>query len=613
MCGIVGYIGQSDATKIILNGLKKLEYRGYDSAGIAILDQAVIKIRRHSGKLLNLEKLIQNEPVKGKIGIGHTRWATHGEPCQKNSHPHIGYRNQVALTHNGIVENYLDIKNGLMNSGVRFTSETDTECIVHLIEKYLEDGQSLENSVRKTLEKIKGAHGIALISPIEPEKIYAARIGHAGGIVIGIGDGENYIASDIPALLDYTKKVFFLEPNQMAIISRNGVEVSSISGEKITLKMERVDWDPISAAKGNHRHFMQKEIFEQARTLSETLAGRIDFNKWSVQLPTLIKNDFSMKNIDGIKIIACGTAAHAGHVGKYLIESISGIPVDVDIASEFRYRNPLIGKKHIALAISQSGETADTLSAIEEARKKGAKIWSIVNVMGSQAMRVADGYLSMQSGPEISVASTKAFTAPLTLLLLIAISLAEKKGVLPAKIRQVMVEDVCKIPGFVEECLKKENDVIKIADKYKDIQHILYIGRGVNMPIAYEGALKLKETSYIHAEAYPAGELKHGPIALIDKTMPILAIAPKDNWYEKMISQVEQAKSRGGKVIVVASDGDEKISSLADDILWIPSASWYINPVLSVIPLQLFAYHIAAMKGLDVDQPRNLAKSVTVE
>lgn len=615
MCGIVGYIGEKNATPIILEGLKKLEYRGYDSAGIAVLDDAKIHVRRDSGKIAHLEKIIREKPLNGSPGIGHTRWATHGEPSERNAHPHIGYNGQVALVHNGIVENYLEIKNELAEEGIAFNSETDTETIVHLIEKYLENGNGLVEAVRLTLSRISGAHAIVVISSQEPDKIIAARIGNAGGVVIGLGEGENYIASDIPAILNHSNRMVFLNSQEMAVITKKQLVVKTIHGEEIDHKVEIINWDPISAVKGNYRHFMQKEIHEQARALTDTLAGRIDFMKEKITLPTLdftsLKRD--LKDYKGIKIIACGTAAHAGHVGKYLIESIANIPVEVDIASEFRYRDPIIDDHHIIIAISQSGETADTLAAMEEARHKGAVIWSIVNAIGSQAMRLADGYISMQVGPEIGVASTKAFTAPLVDLYLLAVLLADKKGLLCDEARRELIKQVSQVPDLVGTCLEREASVKEISIKYKDIAHILYLGRGINMPIAYEGALKLKEISYIHAEAYPAGEMKHGPIALIDRNMPVLGIIPQDKWYEKMLSQIEQAKARGGKVIAVATDGDKRIEDIADDVFWIPETSWMINPILAVIPLQIFAYHIAAIKGLDVDQPRNLAKSVTVE
>lgn len=613
MCGIVGYIGDKDATPIILEGLKKLEYRGYDSAGIAVLKNGKIDIRRDSGKISHLEALVEANPLKGSPGIGHTRWATHGEPNERNSHPHVGYKGQVVIVHNGIVENYLELRDELISEGIQFNSDTDTETIVHMIEIYLEQEMDLEEAVRSTLKRIKGAHGIVVLSTKEPEKIISARIGNAGGVVIGLGEGENYIASDIPAILEHTNRMVFLDSHQMAVLQKDKLVLKTLDGKPLDHKVETINLDPVSAVKGNYRHFMQKEIHEQVRSLTETLAGRIDFNHHSIVIPTLNIDKIDFEKLKGIKIIACGTAGHAGQVGKFMIENIAKIPVEVDIASEFRYRDPLVDENQIVLAISQSGETADTLAAMEEGRKKGAHIWSIVNAIGSQAMRLAEGFISMQAGPEIGVASTKAFTAPLVDLYLLAVLLADKKGLLSdGEIWEHIVE-ISKIPDLVGTCLDREDQVRAIAGKYKDTEHMLYLGRGINMPIVYEGALKLKEISYIHAEAYPAGEMKHGPIALIDKAMPVLAVMPKDKWYEKMLSQVEQAKARGGKVIIVATDGDEQAANLADDVLWIPSAGWIVNPILAVIPLQILAYHIAAMRGLDVDQPRNLAKSVTVE
>jgi len=613
MCGIVGYIGEKNAAPIILKGLEKLEYRGYDSAGIAVIVGDEIKVRRDSGKISHLKELLADKPIQGSPGIGHTRWATHGEPSEKNAHPHIGYNGKVVLVHNGIVENYVEIKDELQSEGVKFSSDTDTETIVHLIEKFLDAGYGLEDSVRRTLKRIRGAHGIVVLSPQEPEKIIAARIGNAGGVVVGIGDGENFIASDIPAILSHTNKMVFLDSEQIAVITKDDLTISTFEGELLNFEIEQINWDPISAVKGNYRHFMQKEIHEQVRSMTDTLAGRIDFKNDKIILPQLNTNENFVRDIQCIKIIACGTANNAGLVGKYLIEKIAKIPVEVDFASEFRYRDPIIKANTVVLAISQSGETADTLAAMEEASKKGAVVWSIVNAIGSQAMRRAEGYISMQVGPEIGVASTKAFTAPLIDLYLLAVMLADMRGVVSEPERQKLIRDISKVPDLVSKCLNREEGVIKVAAYLKDYDHMLYLGRGINMPIAYEGALKLKEISYIHAEAYPAGEMKHGPIALIDERMPVLAIMPKDQWYEKMRSQVEQVIARGGKTIIVATDGDEEANSIAEKILWIPEAPWTINPILAAIPLQLLAYHIAVMRGLDVDQPRNLAKSVTVE
>ena len=613
MCGIVGYIGNRNATEIILNGLKRLEYRGYDSAGIALLQDGKIEVRRDAGKLDHLFEIVSRRPIWGKMGIGHTRWATHGEPSERNAHPHVGYTGEVVVVHNGIVENYLELKEDLSAEGVVFNTDTDTETIVHLIERYLMAGNDLVESVRQALRHLKGAHGIVVMSSREPDKIIAARIGNAGGVVIGIGKGEKFIASDIPAILEHTREVIFLESRQMAIVQRDEVEVYTIEGKRIQPQVTTVSWDPVSAEKGEYRHFMQKEIHEQVRSLTDTLAGRVDYEEGKIRLAQLNLTPGMAKNIQKIFITACGTAAHAGMVGKIYIEKIAKIPVEMDIASEFRYRDPIIGANTIVLAISQSGETADTLAAMELGRQKGATLWSIVNAIGSQAMRLADGYISMQTGPEIGVASTKAFTAPLVDLYMLAVLLADYRGLLSPQERTQLIRDLLLVPDLVGKCLDRENEILEVAKELKHVRDALYLGRGINMPIAYEGALKLKEISYIHAEGYPAGEMKHGPIALVDREMPVIAIAPKDPWYDKMYSQIEQAKSRGGKVVAVATDGDERIAGIADHVFWVPAVPWMLTPVLTVIPLQLFAYHIASLRGLDVDQPRNLAKSVTVE
>jgi glucosamine--fructose-6-phosphate aminotransferase (isomerizing) len=613
MCGIVGYIGTKNATPIILNGLKRLEYRGYDSAGLAVLADGQIEVRRDAGKLENLISLVAADPVEGPIGIGHTRWATHGVPTARNAHPHLSHEGHFVVVHNGIVENYLELKEELEAEGTQFRSDTDTETIVQLVERYYSLTGDMVSAARKALKELKGAHGVVLMSSYEPDKIVAARIGNAGGVVIGFGEDEMFIASDIPAILEHTRRVIFLESGQLAVVTRTGVEVTTLDGQPVRPQIHSVAWDPIAAEKGEYRHFMQKEIHEQVRSLTDTLAGRVDFDKGRIRLPSLNIDQAKARSIHKIIITACGTASHAGMVGKVLLEHIARIPTEVDIASEFRYRDPLVDEHTVVLAISQSGETADTLAAMDEARKKGAILWSIVNAIGSQAMRIADGCISMQSGPEIGVASTKAFTAPLVDLYMLAVLLGDLRGVLSEERRRQLVADLALVPALVGRCLERESEIFEVAKALKDTRDALYLGRGINMPIAYEGALKLKEISYIHAEAYPAGEMKHGPIALVDKDMPVIAIAPLDPWYEKMISQVEQVKARGGVVVVVATEGDQKVPSLADYVLWVPNTPWLLSPVVTVIPLQIFAYQIAALRGLDVDQPRNLAKSVTVE
>jgi glutamine---fructose-6-phosphate transaminase (isomerizing) len=613
MCGIVGYIGPRDATPIVLNGLKKLEYRGYDSAGLAVIQDGRIEIRRDAGKLSRLTELVNDSPLHGTPGVGHTRWATHGAPSARNAHPHLGATGRVVVVHNGIVENFLDLRDELKAEGVDFKSDTDTEVIVHLVEHHLASGCDLAEAARRTFREIAGAHAIVLLSADEPDKIVCARIGNAGGIVLGLGQGENYIASDIPAILEHTRQVVFLESRQMAIVTLSKVEVETLEGVQVTPKVAIISWDSAAAEKGEYRHFMQKEIHEQVRSLTETLAGRVDFTEGSVSLPELNLTPKIASGIQKIIITACGTAAYAGMVGKQLIESIARIPCQMEIASEFRYSNPIIGPHDVVLAISQSGETADTLAAMEEGRSKGATLWSIVNAVGSQVMRVSNGSISMQTGPEIGVASTKAFTAPLVDQYMLAIFLADLRRTLEANTRKALVADLRLIPDVVGRALAHEEDVRKIAWTLKDVRDCLYLGRGINMPVAYEGALKLKEISYVHAEGYPAGEMKHGPIALIDENMPVICIAPRDPWHDKMISQIQQAKARGGTVIAVATEGDELVASLADYVLWVPECPWMLSPVVTVIPLQLLAYHIAVIRGLDVDQPRNLAKSVTVE
>ncbi len=613
MCGIVGYVGTRQAAPIILDGLKRLEYRGYDSAGLAVISDGEINIRRDVGKLHNLINLYNSDPVNGMMGIGHTRWATHGAPSQRNAHPHLGEQGKVVVVQNGIVENFVALKEELVAEGAQFRSDTDTEVIAFLLERFLGTGISLEEALRQTLKRLKGANVILAMTKEEPEKIVAARMGNAGGVTVGIGAGEMFLASDMPAILEHTRQMVFLDAGWMTIITQNDYVVKTFEGKIVKPEVHHIAWDMVTAEKGEYRHFMQKEIHEQVRSITDTIGGRVDFETGEVTLHDLNLTPEAAKQIEKIVIVACGTAAHAGMVGKYMIEALARIPVEVDIASEFRYRDPIINERTVVIAISQSGETADTLAAMEEARTKGATLWSIVNAIGSQAMRVAHGRITMQSGPEIGVASTKAFTAPLVDLYLLAMKLGELRGALDAKRLKSLANDLAHLPDLVGRTLDREADVERVAHSLRDTSHCLYLGRGINMPIAYEGALKLKEISYIHAEGYPAGEMKHGPIALIDKTMPVVVLAPKDQWYEKMLSQVEQAKARGGTVVAIATDGDTLIKEKADYVLYVPQASWLLNPILIVLPLQMLSYHIAVLRGCDVDQPRNLAKSVTVE
>ncbi len=615
MCGIVGYIGSRGATQIILDGLQRLEYRGYDSAGVAVMQDGGIAIRRDVGKLSNLRGKVQLDPVDGQIGIGHTRWATHGAPAEHNAHPHISMNGDFVLVHNGIVENYLELKEELVAEGVEFKSDTDTEVIVQLIERFAHNGANFDvfEATRKAVQLLRGAHAIVVLSKRQPDKLIAVRIGNAGGVAIGLGEGENFIASDIPAILEHTRNMVFLESRQMALVTAEQYQVFDLDGKVLKAEIHSIAWDPVSAAKGEFKHFMQKEIFEQARSVTDTIGGRIDWDHMLVQMPDLNMTAERAAALQRLVTVACGTSYYSGLVGKFYIEKLARLVAEVDYGSEYRYRDPIIDERTAVLAITQSGETVDTLAAMEEARDKKATVWSIVNAVGSQAMRVADGYITMNAGPEIGVASTKAFTASIVDQYLLALYLGQLRGTLTREQRIGGVQDLAKLPDLIGRALESEAVVETLAKQLYHYTNFLYLGRGINYPIALEGALKLKEISYIHAEGYPAGEMKHGPIALIDEQMPVLAIALKDDVYEKMISQIEQAKARGGVVIALATEGDTFIASKADHVIYIPETPALLSPVVSVIPLQLLAYHIAVWRGADVDQPRNLAKSVTVE
>ncbi len=613
MCGIVGYVGPREATPIIVEGLKRLEYRGYDSAGLAVIQDGRIEVRRDVGKLTNLEKVLAESPVHGNIGIGHTRWATHGVPCPRNAHPHVDCRGEVVVIHNGIVENFLSLRQELTAEGHRFTSETDTETIVHLVEKYLAESSDLEEAVRRALKRIKGAHAVVVMSSREPDRLVAARLGNAGGVVVGVGKGEMFVASDMPAILEHTREMIFLEDRQMAVVTRECAEFTTLDGQPVVKEVYTMPWDPVSAAKGEYKHFMQKEIYEQARSITDTIRGRVDFEAGQVCLDELNLSPEEAKAIERMFIVACGTSAYAALVGKFIIEALARIPVEVDYGSEFRYRDPLVNERTLVLAISQSGETVDTLAAMEEARRKGAKLLSIVNVIGSQAARISDGVIYMQAGPEIGVASTKAFTASLVDQYLLALHLGKLRGLIDAARMKELVEDLAGVPNLVGQVLGDSNNYEALAAEYFKRENFLYLGRGINYPVALEGALKLKEISYIHAEGYPAGEMKHGPIALVDENMPVVAIATRDHVYEKMVSQIEQVKARGGTVIALATEGDDAIADKADHVIYVPPTPPLLSPIVNVVPLQLLAYFIAVRRGCDVDQPRNLAKSVTVE
>jgi glucosamine--fructose-6-phosphate aminotransferase (isomerizing) len=617
MCGIVGYIGPRAATSIVMEGLRRLEYRGYDSAGIAVIaETGHVEIRRDVGKLSNLERVLAQEPAEGHIGIGHTRWATHGKPARHNAHPHVDCTGSVVVIHNGIVENFLTLRQELAERGHEFGSETDTEVIVHLVEQGLADGYDLTEAVRRALLRIQGAHAVVVMSSREPDKLVAARLGNAGGVTIGLGNGETFVASDMPAILEHTRQMLFLENRQMAVITRNGARAYDLDdGREMRLAVHSIPWDPISAEKGAFKHFMQKEIHEQARSLTDTIRGRVNLasEAGEVVLPELNLPAEVVRHLERVVIVACGTAAYAGLVGKFLVEGLARIPTEVDYGSEFRYRDPLLNDRTLVVAVTQSGETADTLAAMEEARRKGARLVSIVNVFGSQAQRLADGYIMIQAGPEIGVASTKAFTGMLVDEYLLALYLGSARGALDSGRRRALLDDLARLPDLVGRVLEKTDLYEHLAAHFQHAEHFLYLGRGINYPIALEGALKLKEISYIHAEGYPAGEMKHGPIALIDERMPVVAICLRDSVYDKMVSQVEQVKARGGIVIAVATEGDEEIARKADHVIYIPPVPPLLEPVVAVVPMQLLAYHLAVRRGCDVDQPRNLAKSVTVE
>jgi glucosamine--fructose-6-phosphate aminotransferase (isomerizing) len=614
MCGIVGYVGPQEATPIILNGLMRLEYRGYDSAGIAVIDaQGAIHVRRSVGKLAELEHLVAQQPLAGTVGIGHTRWATQGGRAARNAHPHEGMNGRVVLVHNGIVENYLPLRAELEAEGIQFASETDTEVIVQLVERYLESGCSLETAVRRALGHLTGAHGVVLMTGDEPDRLVAARIGHAGGVTLGVGEGEMFIASDLPAVLRHTRRMVFLEPGQMAVVEADRYRVTTLAGEPVPAEEQVVSWDPVSAAKGAYERFMKKEIHEQVEALTATIGGRLDLEAGRVFLPTLPLTDDAARDLTRLFTVACGTSYYSGLAGKYMIESLARLPVEVAYGSEFRYTDPIIDRATALLAITQSGETVDTLVSMEEGRRRGARLWSIVNAIGSQAMRIADGYIGMQAGPEIGVASTKAFTTSLADQYLLALYLAAKRGTLSATEIRARANDLLALPRLVSQVLAQDETIRQLAIRLARYRNFLYIGRGINFPVALEGALKLKEISYIHAEGYPAGEMKHGPIALIDEQMPVVAIVTQDRVYEKMLSQVEQAKARGGLVVALANEGDQTIAEKADYVVTVPVAPPLLAPIVNVVPLQLLAYHMATWLGLDVDQPRNLAKSVTVE
>jgi len=609
MCGIVGYIGKRDAAPVILESLKKLEYRGYDSAGIAVLHDGEITVRRCQGKLQNLETVLTRNPIHGTIGIGHTRWATHGRPSETNAHPHRA--GDLVVVHNGIIENYLELKEGLVKRGIKFSSETDTEIVAHLVAEKIDRGVDFLEAVRKSLKEIQGSYALLFLNQRDPTRLIVAK--NSTPIVLGWGEGETFIASDIPALLDYTRKVTFLEDGELGEVSIDCFRLFNGKGKLIKRPFKEITWDAVAAQKGGFRHFMLKEIHEQPRAVADTFRGRISLNEGEVSLEDVRLKPGQVKQIKRIHLVACGTAWHACLVGKFMIEEIAGIPTEVDYGSEFRYRSPLIDSHSVLLMVSQSGETADTLAAVEIARKKKAKVLSICNVVDSSIARKSDGVLYTHAGPEISVASTKAFTTQLSALYLLAIALGRRNGRLGRPQAKRLLKDLLHLPSWIEDALKLETEVEGLSRSVMESRDFLYLGRGINYPIALEGALKLKEISYIHAEGYPAGEMKHGPIALIDERMPVIVLLPRDRYFQKTLGNLKEVESRGGKVVILTDDTSAPLETFPFAALTLPKASHFLTPIVMSIPLQLLAYYIAVHRGTDVDQPRNLAKSVTVE
>ncbi len=613
MCGIIGYIGPKPVVPIILDGLRRLEYRGYDSAGIAVVRDGQIEIRRSAGKLINLETSIQDTPLVGDYGLGHTRWATHGRPTEENAHPHRDGSGRIVVVHNGIIENYLEIKRELIAEGHMFESETDTEVVAHLVQKEWQ-GDGLDNAVLRAIKRVRGLFALVLLSADDPKKLVAVRNGPP--IVVGIGEGEYFVASDVPAILSHTRDVVFMEDHEMAVLTPAGVVFRTLDGAVVERQPARVTWDPISAEKAGYKHFMLKEIFEQPHAVRDTVLGRASLDSGQIYLNEMAISADDLRGIDKIALLACGTSWHAALVGKFMIEELAKLPVEVDYGSEYRYRNPIVNSKTLAVAITQSGETADTLAALREAKGKGARSLAICNVVGSMATREAEGTIYTHAGPEIGVASTKAFTTQLVALYLFALRLAEVRETLTKEQRCAHIEALMQLPQVLEDTLKTAKQIEEIAIRFHNRSDFLYLGRGINYPIALEGALKLKEISYIHAEGYPAGEMKHGPIALIDEQLPIVALATHDHVFEKMLGNIQEAKARGGSIIAITSAGDTTLAQVLDDadaLVAVPATSALLMPVVLSIPLQLLSYYIAVRRGCDVDQPRNLAKSVTVE
>ena len=627
MCGIVGYVGPKNVVQVIIEGLRRLEYRGYDSAGIAAgsPDSAILEVRRAPGKLANLEEALAEHPLQGTFGIGHTRWATHGRPTEENAHPHRDCTGRIVVVHNGIVENYLDLKRELTAQGHKFVAETDTEIIAHLIEQVQKDAVAagapilLEEAVRRAVKRLTGAFALGVLSAAEPNKIVAARFGPP--VVIGVGEGESFVASDVPGILHHTRNIYFLADGDMAILTAAGVELTDFAGKPIQRELTRIQWDPIQAEKGGYKHFMLKEIWEQPRAIRDTTLGRVSLDSGKIFLGEMEIDDEELAIASSINIAACGTSWHSALAGKYMIERLARVPVDVDYASEYRYRNPIPDRNALGLLITQSGETADTLAAQREMKSLGSKTVAICNVVGAMVAREAHGAIYTHAGPEIGVASTKAFTAQLTALFLLALKLGQLRGRLDKAQSVTLIEELSRVPARIEEVLRSRSaQCEQLAKEFANSRDFLYLGRGIHFPIALEGALKLKEVSYIHAEGYPAGEMKHGPNALIDETLPVVVLTTRDESdpasklrYEKTLSNIQEVTARSGRVIAVATEGDTTIASLVEHVIYIPPTFELLSPLIEIVPLQLLAYYVAVRRGCDVDQPRNLAKSVTVE
>jgi glutamine---fructose-6-phosphate transaminase (isomerizing) len=615
MCGIIGYLGSKPVVPVLIEGLRRMEYRGYDSAGVALVSPEGITLRRSAGKLVNLENVLRDDPADGIYGVGHTRWATHGRPTEENAHPHRDCTGRIVVVHNGIIENYLELKHELQEQGHVFKTETDTEIVAHLVEREMKS-DGLENAVRRSLKLMRGMFALVLVSVEDPEKIVAVRNGPP--IIVGLGEDEFFVASDIPAILSHTRDVVFLGDEEMAVITRAGVDFTDFNGRAVSKATKRVLWDPIAAEKGGHKHFMLKEIFEQPTAARDTILGRVSLERGQIFLEELNIPEDVLRKLRQVTIIACGTSWHAGLVGKFLIETLARVPVEVDYGSEYRYRNAIVGEHEMTIAITQSGETADTLASLREAKRQGiVASLAICNVVGSMATREADGTVYTHAGPEIGVASTKAFTSQLVALQLLALYIAQVRGTLSSDEMKSHIDDLLQLPHVIDQAIRASAAMERVAERFHSRRDFLFLGRGFNYPIALEGALKLKEISYIHAEGYPAGEMKHGPIALIDENMPVVAVAPDDAVFEKMLGNVQEAKARGGSVIAITSEGDSRMSAIMDPahdiVVPMPRTSPQLTPIIMTIPLQLLAYYIAVRRGCDVDQPRNLAKSVTVE